>query len=193
MNIIWITIIIISILFGIFNGNSIEMANALLNVPSSSLELLLKIGGLIIFYNGLFKIAIDSGLIKTFSRLLKKPIKIIFPDIPNEHIVNEYICCNIVANLLGLGVASTPMALLALNEMKKLNNNKSTLSRSMIVFTVLNITCFTVLPLTVLSIREAYKAKINIQLLPFLIIVTFINTIIGIIVSNLVSRKKINE
>lgn len=193
MNIIWITIIIISILFGIFNGNSIEMANALLNVPSSSLELLLKIGGLIIFYNGLFKIAIDSGLIKTFSRLLKKPIKIIFPDIPNEHVANEYICCNIVANLLGLGVASTPMALLALNEMKKLNNNKSTLSRSMIVFTVLNIACFTVLPLTVLSIRETYKAKINIELLPFLIIVTFINTIIGIIVSNLVSRKKINE
>ena len=180
-------------LFGIVNGNSEEMATALLSVPSSTIELLLKVGGLIVFYNGLFKVAIDSGLVKSFSKLLRKPIKKIFPEIPSEHIVNEYICCNIVANLLGLGVASTPMAICALQEMKKLNNNKDTLSRSMIVFTVLNIACFTLFPLTVLGIREMYKAKINIELLPFLIIITFLNTIFGVLLSNIIVRKEKNE
>ncbi len=172
MNIVWIIIVCISLVYGLWNGNGEEMAEAMLSSGQNTLEQLLKIGSLIIFYNGLFKVAIDSGLIKLISKFFSKFIKKIYKDLPENHIVNEYICANLVANLLGLGVASTPMAINALKEMKKLSNGK--LSSSMIIFTVMNIASFTLFPLTILGIREIYHAKINMQLLPFLIIITFL-------------------
>ena len=94
MNYIWISIILISIIFGVINGNSELMVEILLDTPKSTLEMLINIGGLIIFYNGLFKMAIDSGVINKFSKYFIKIIHLIFPEIPKDHIVNEYICCN---------------------------------------------------------------------------------------------------
>lgn len=186
MNYIWISIILISIIFGIINGNSELMVEILLDTPKSTLEMLINIGGLIIFYNGLFKMAIDSGVINKFSKYFIKIIHLIFPEIPKDHIVNEYICCNIIANMLGLGVASTPIALKVLKELSVLSNNK--LSKSMATFTVLNISSFCILPLSIIGIREVYKADINLELIPLLIIITFLNTVICIFISKIIMR-----
>ena len=186
MNYIWFSIIFISIVFGVLNGNSELMVEMLLDTPKSTFEMLINIGGLIIFYNGLFKMAIDSGIINKISKYFIKFIHLIFPEIPKNHIVNEYICCNIIANLLGLGVASTPIALKVLKELKELSNNK--LNKSMVIFTVLNISSFCILPLSIIGIREVYKAKINLELIPLLVIITFLNTVICILISNLIMR-----
>ena len=186
MNYIWISIILISIIFGVINGNSELMVEILLDTPKSTLEMLINIGGLIIFYNGLFKMAIDSGVINKFSKYFIKIIHLIFPEIPKDHIVNEYICCNIIANMLGLGVASTPIALKVLKELSVLSNNK--LSKSMSTFTVLNISSFCILPLSIIGIREVYKADINLELIPLLIIITFLNTVICIFISKIIMR-----
>lgn len=186
MNYIWISIILISIVYGVVNGNSEKMVEMLLDTPKSTLDMLINIGGLIIFYNGLFKMAIDSGVINKFSKYFIKIIHLIFPEIPKDHIVNEYICCNIIANMLGLGVASTPIALKVLKELSILSNKK--LSKSMVTFTVLNISSFCILPLSIIGIREVYKADINLELIPLLIIITFLNTVICIFISKIIMR-----
>lgn len=190
MNLIWGILIFVSIVFGVLTNHTEEMVNAILSTPSDTLELLLKIGGLIIFYNGLFKVAIDSGVIKSLSKLFYKPIRKLFNTFPSNHIVYEYISANIVSNLLGLGIASTPMAIKALEEMKKLNNNKNNLTKPMIVFLVINIASFTIFPLTIISIRDVYFAKVNINLLPFIIIVTFLNTLISVLITKTILRIK---
>ena len=186
MNYIWISIILISIVYGVVNGNSEKMVEMLLDTPKSTLDMLINIGGLIIFYNGLFKMAIDSGVINKFSKYFIKIIHFIFPEIPKDHIVNEYICCNIIANMLGLGVASTPIALKVFKELSILSNKK--LSKSMVTFTVLNISSFCILPLSIIGIREVYKANINLELIPLLIIITFLNTVICILISKIIMR-----
>lgn len=193
MNVIWGILIFVSIVFGVLTNHAEEMVNAILSTPSDTLELLLKIGGLIIFYNGLFKVAIDSGVIKSLSKLFYKPIRKLFNTFPSNHIVYEYISANIVSNLLGLGIASTPMAIKALEEMKKLNNNKNNLTKPMIIFLVINIASFTIFPLTIISIRDVYFAKVNINLLPFIIIVTFLNTLISVLITKTILKVKKNE
>ena len=193
MNYIWIGLIIISLIFGVLNGNLEEMLEVMLSAPKDTLELLLKVGGMIIFYSGIFKIAVDSGVIKIFSKLFSKVIKKIFSNIPSDHIAIDYISANIVSNLLGLGIASAPMAIKAYEEMKKINNNKDTISSSMIIFLVINVASFTLFPVTVISIREVYLAKINIQLIPLLIILTFINTLLSVFFTKIVLRKKNDE
>ena len=189
MNKIWVIIISICIVFGIFSGNTEAMVEASLNVPKSTLDLLIKIGGLIIFYNGLFQIAIDSKMIKILSRFIHPLTRIIFKNIDKDSIVHEYVSANILANLLGLGIASTPMALKALGAMKEENiNNPEKANFNMVTLVLINISAFTIFPLTIISVRTIYKSKINLELIPFFIVCSLILTIVSIIISRIWGR-----
>lgn len=188
MNKIWVFLIVISIIYGIASGNIDQMKEAVLNVPKDALSLTLTIGGLIIFYNGLFKIAIDAGLIKNLSNLFKPFIRKIFPDVPKDHIANEYIGGLMVANLLGLGVASTPMCLKAMESLQEINKQKDIASNSMITLMMINISSFTLLPITIIGIRETFKAKINLALIPMIIVITFLLTIISITINMIICK-----
>lgn len=190
MNKIWVGIVIFCLLYGILTGNTDVMIEAVLNVPYRTLDLVIKVGGLIVFYNGLFQIACDSGLIDSFARLFQKPLRKLFPDLAPDSRAYRYICANIAANLLGLGAGATPMALNALKEMKKENQNKETATPAMVTLMLLNITSFTLFPATIVGIREIYKAKITMELIPFIILTTFLLTVIAIIISRLLRLKR---
>ena len=188
MNKIWVFLVCFCLLYGVFTGNVDQMINASLNVPFRTLDLVIKVGGIIIFYNGLFQIAIDSGLIKDFSKAFKPLINRLFPELPKESVAHEYICANIAANLLGLGAGATPMAVKALAEMKRLNNNKDIATKPMITLMLLNITSFTIFPVTMVGIRELYFAKINIQLIPYIILTSLFLTIVALIIHKIVGK-----
>lgn len=189
MNKIWVGIIIFCLAFGIISGNVDQMVNHILNVPYKTLEIVIKMGGLIVFYSGLFQIAIDSGLIKATTKLFKPLIRKLFPKLSPNSIANEYICANLVANLLGLGIAATPMALKAFTELKKENNNQDKVSSSMVILMLLNITSFCLFPMTVISARKVYGAKINVELIPMMILISFCLTVISIIIYRVVGKK----
>lgn len=189
MNKIWVAIIGICIIYGVISGNSEAMVTASLNVPKDTLELLIKVGGLIIFYNGLFQIAIDSGMIKKLARLIYPITRLIFKDLKKDSKVHEYVSANIIANLLGLGIASTPIAIKALNAMKEELSDKEKPSLSMITLVLLNVAAFTIFPLTILSVRKIYEAKINLELIPFFILVSFILTVVSIIIVKIWGRE----
>lgn len=189
MNKIWVAIIGICIIYGVISGNSEAMVTASLNVPKDTLELLIKVGGLIIFYNGLFQIAIDSGMIKKLARLIYPITRLIFKDLKKDSKVHEYVSANIIANLLGLGIASTPIAIKALTAMKEELSDKEKPSLSMITLVLLNVAAFTIFPLTILSVRKIYEAKINLELIPFFILVSFILTVVSIIIVKIWGRE----
>lgn len=185
MNKIWVIIVVICIIFGVINGNTEEMVKSSLNVPKDTLDLLIKVGGLIIFYNGIFQIAIDCGLIKKLSKVLYPITRKIFRGLKKDSLICELVSANIIANLLGLGIASTPIAIKALTAMKEELKDKDKPSKMMVTLVLMNIAAFTIFPLTILSVRKIYNAKINLILVPFFIIVSFILTIIAIIIARI--------
>lgn len=180
MNKFWVFIILLSAFYAVFFGDLELMVSEVLNVPQKTIELLMMVGGLMVFWNGMFNIAIQSGLIKRMSKLFLPLTRRLFADLPKDHVVHEYICANLCANILGLGNAATPMGIKALAEMKKLNNDQAIATKSMITLVILNTTSLTLFPATLFSIREVYRAKINIELLPFIIISTFIAVCIAL-------------
>lgn len=188
MNKIWLFIIVVCIGYGLYAGRAEELVNASLNTPKDTLDLLIKVGGLIIFYNGMFQIAVDSGLIKKLSKVMYPITRLIFKDIQKNSVVHEYVSANIIANLLGLGIASTPIAIKALNAMKEETKDSQTATKSMVMLVIMNISAFTIFPLTILGVRKIYEAKINIELVPFFIITSFILTIVGIIMVKIFGR-----
>ena len=62
MNYIWSGIFAVSILFGILNGRMTEVANALLQGGNEAIQLVLSLLGAMCLWNGLMKIAEQSGL-----------------------------------------------------------------------------------------------------------------------------------
>ena len=62
---------------------------------------------------------------------------------------------NMIANILGLGNAATPLGLKAMKSMQKENTKKDTLTDSMMMFIVLNTASIQIIPTTVIAIRNS--------------------------------------
>lgn len=177
-------------IYAAMTNNLDTMLELIMDVPNKSLKLLITIGSLIVIYNGIFNMAISCGLINYVGKVFNKLSYKLFPDIPKDHIIHQYICGNITANLLGLGIASTPIALKTIKEMKILNNNKNVASKEMITLIVINITCFSLFPLTILSLREKYQTNIGIYIWIALIAITLLTSILSLLIDKGLQRVK---
>ena len=190
MNKIWMFILAFTFIYAAFTDNLDKMLTLIMDVPTQSLKLLITVGSLIIIYNGIFNMAIASGLITYIGKIFHKLSYKLFPDIPQDHIIHQYVCSNITANLLGLGIASTPIALKTIKEMKKLNGNQNVASKEMITLIVINITCFSFFPLTIISLREKYQSNLGIYVWLALIAITLVTSILSLIVDKGMQRIK---
>src|SRR5690606_18088279 len=112
--------------------------------------------GIIAMWTGIMQIAKKCGLVAAFTRGLRPILRYLFPTIPKDHIVNEYIASNMIANILGLGWAATPMGLLAMRELKKLNHDSEVASSDMCTFMIINISSLQLIPVNIIAYRSQY-------------------------------------
>lgn len=105
------------------------------------------------------KIAVNTSIIEKLTKFLKPLISFIFPEIKNNKKISKEISMNIIANILGLGNASTPLGLKAMESMQKENNDKSRLSDSMAMFILINTASLQIIPTTVISIRSSLGSQ----------------------------------
>ena len=83
-------------------------------------------------------VAGKSGIVSGLSRLLSKPLSLLFPDISRKGSAMQFIILNFISNLLGLGNASTPLGIKAMQELKDEQKAEKNATRSMIMLVVLN-------------------------------------------------------
>ena len=100
-------------------------------------------------------IALKTSLIKKLTKFLKPLISFLFPDLKKDKKISEQVSMNIVANILGLGNASTPIGLKAISSMQEKNNDKTTLNNSMAMFILINTASLQIIPTTVIAIRSS--------------------------------------
>lgn len=105
------------------------------------------------------KIAEKTSIIEKIKNMLKPIIKILFPKIKNDEKVYSEISMNMVANVMGLGNAATPMGIKAMESLQEKNNNKKTLSKDMAIFIVLNTASIQIIPTTVIAIRNSLNSS----------------------------------
>ena len=155
LNIIWPLFIIISFIYAILNGRVSEVNNSIFESTKSAVELSISLLGTMCLWNGIMQIATKTSIVKHLGKLLNPIMKRIFPDIKKEEKVHEEITMNIIANIMGLGNAATPLGLKAMKSMQKKNSNKHKLSNSMAIFIVLNTASIQLIPTTVIAIRHS--------------------------------------
>lgn len=159
LNKIWPLFIIISFIFSIYSGNISNVSNAVFESANQTVTLCLTLLGTLCLWNGIMKIAVNTSIIEKLTKFLKPLISFIFPEIKNNKKINKEISMNIIANILGLGNASTPLGLKAMESMQKENNDKSRLSDSMAMFILINTASLQIIPTTVISIRSSLGSQ----------------------------------
>lgn len=101
------------------------------------------------------QIARQTTFINKLTIILKPIMKLLFPDIPQKSHIYQEISMNIIANILGLGNAATPLGLRAMKSMQEENLNKEILTDSMATLIVLNTASIQIIPTTVIAIRSS--------------------------------------
>lgn len=155
LNFIWPIFIIISFVYAILNGTVAEINNSIFESTKSAVELTISLLGTICLWNGIMQIASNTNIVKHLSKLLNPIMKKLFPDIRKEEKVHKEITMNIIANIMGLGNAATPLGLKAMKSLQKMNNDKSRLSNSMAIFIILNTASIQLIPTTVIALRSS--------------------------------------
>ncbi len=181
INLIWIILIILGLGYSVLSGNGEAISKTILEVPDKAIKLIISLSGSIIFWSGMLEIAKDGGFLKIINKIILFFIKPLFKNIDKDSKVYEYISGNIACNILGLGSAATPLGLKAMVELDEINKHKETPSYEMCVFILLNTASFTLIPSTIITLRENYQAKITYELVPYIFIVGLISTFIAIL------------
>jgi len=159
LNIIWPAFIIISFVYAILTGNVESVSNSIFESTSSAVQLSITFLGTICLWNGIMKIAQETSFVENLTKLLKPIINFLFPEIKENSKAKEEISMNIIANVLGLGNAATPLGLKAMKTLQKENDKKDTISNSMAMFIVINTASLQLIPTTVIAIRASLNSE----------------------------------
>ncbi len=158
INYIWVALSLIGIGFAMFNGTIDEVNKAVFQGAQEAVTLCIGFISVLVFWLGIMRIAQNAGLLDRLSQIFRPIVKRIFPEVPENHPAMGYILSNIMANMFGLGNAATPLGIKAMEQLKILNGNKDSASRSMVTFLVINTSSVTIIPTTVLAIRMNYES-----------------------------------
>lgn len=152
MNYIFYFLIVISIIAGAINGKLTDVVNAILSGAELSVKVAFSLIGIMAFWLGMMKIAEKSGLVALIAKIIKPITKHLFKGVPEESPAIGDIAMNFSANALGLANAATPIGIKAMEELQKLNKDKSSASNAMCMLLAMNTAGFQLIPATVIAV-----------------------------------------
>lgn len=160
LNYLWAGMILLGIIVAAFQGNLEVVCEGIVDSSKEAVELLFIMAGVVSMWNGMLYIAKNSGLIEHLTKKMRPFLRILFPRLPKDHIANEYISANFIANILGLGWACTPTGIQAMQALKQLEkergNESGIASDEMCTFLLLNISSLQLIPMNMIAYRTQY-------------------------------------
>ena len=97
LNCIWIFLIVFSFLTSIFNGNADILSSAVLESATVTVNLVLKLAGIICLWSGIMNIAEESGICRLIAKLLKPLLRVLFPQNKNDEAAMDAVALNVTA------------------------------------------------------------------------------------------------
>ncbi|MDO4166561.1 MAG: nucleoside recognition protein [Eubacteriales bacterium] len=199
LNHLWGYLILFGIGFGIITGQVEALSNAAIDSAGEAVTLSITMLGIMAMWMGLIEIAKRSGLLDSMTRGLHPILHFLFPRIPANHPANEYIAANIIANVLGLGWAATPMGLKAMKELAALERKRlhadtsgkpvTKASDEMCTFLIINISSLQVIPVSVIAYRTQYGSVSPASIVLPGLIATTVSTLVAIFFCRIMCRR----
>ena len=124
MNYLWSGMILLGVLWAAVGGRLDAVTMGALDGAGEAVSLGITMLGVMAFWSGILEIAQNSGLVDWMSEKMRPVMRFLFPYLDSEHPAVRYMAVNMIANMLGLGSASTPAGLAAFQELEKLEEEK---------------------------------------------------------------------
>lgn len=193
LNYIWSGMIVVGIIVAFINGRVDAVTNAVIDSSKNAIQMSIELLGIMCMWLGIMKIAEKAGMIEGIAKYMRPITKIIFSKVPQDHPAMGAIVMNIVANLMGLGNAATPLGLKAMGELQKLNKNKDTASDSMCMFLIINTCSIQLIPATLIAIRSATGSNNPTEIIAPVWISSICASITGIILAKISETRRIDK
>lgn len=191
LNLIWPIMLVVSIIYSILIGNVDSINNAIFESTKKTVELTLTLLGTICLWNGIVEIAGKTKLMSILTKMLSPLVNFLFPESKNDKKIKNDISMNIVANMLGIGNAATPLGLRAMQGMQNKNKDKNRLTDDMATFIILNTASIQIIPTTVIAIRMSLGSSEPTKIIFAVWFSTICAAIVGITVTKLCIKFKL--
>ena len=210
LNYLWGFMILIGLGYGIVTGQVEALSNAAIDSAGEAVTLALTMLGIMAMWTGLMEVARRAGIMDRMTKGLYPVLRFLFPRIPKGHKAIEYIAANIIANVLGLGWAATPMGLKAMKELASLERERiakqkkpggmdpddvqvTKASDEMCTFLVINISSLQLIPVSVIAYRAQYGAVNPAAIVLPGLIATVASTLAAVIFCRWMGKKGRNQ
>ena len=201
LNYLWAGMMALGILWGAFHGNLAQVTNGALDSAREAVTLCLTMLGIMSFWCGILKVGEEAGLIQALTKKMRPVIRLLFPDMPEDHPAAAHISTNMIANMLGLGWAATPAGLKAMEELENLEEERrrqkkpgafgrGTASNEMCTFLIINISSLQLIPVNMIAYRSQYGSTNPAAVVGPAIVATLASTIVAVVYCKVMDRKR---
>lgn len=159
MSYIFAFMMFFSVIFAVLQGNIPALSSAVIGEPVNAINLVIKLAGGMCFWSGIMEIAEKSGLNQKLTKLFLPLTSRLFKGLKPGGAAMSTITMNIVANLLGLGNAATPLGIKGIIEIEKEERSGKNATNNMVMFVVLNTASIQLIPTTVLLLRQQHGSS----------------------------------
>lgn len=178
--------LVIFILIAFITNNQEKMFEAILQSPNQVFDLIKILVLSACLWNGFLNVIKASGLIKQLSFLLKPILKLIYGKVVEDSQVYLYLSTNFIANLLGVGSLASISGLKAMKSLTKYQRDPKIPCKEMMLLVILNTTGLSIIPTTMMTLRQSYGSKDILGFFIYSIIIGLIITTLGVIASKVI-------
>ena len=153
--------------------------------------------GVMTLWTGVLEIGHRSGLVDQLARRMGPVLTFLFPRLDPDGEARKQISVNMIANILGLGWAATPAGLKAMEELKKVEEERrkggavrqeGTASNEMCTFLIINISSLQLIPMNMIAYRSQYGSVNPTAIVGPALAATFISTVVAVIFCRIMDR-----
>lgn len=186
LNYLWAGMTLTGILWGAFHGGLSAVTDGALQASKEAVTLCIAMLGVMTLWAGVLELAHRAGLVDQLSKKMNPILTFLFPRLDPEGEARKEIAVNMIANVLGLGWAATPAGLRAMEELKKVEEQRGsvwpedTANNEMCTFLIINISSLQLIPMNMIAYRSQYGSVNPGVILGPALVSTLISTVVAV-------------
>lgn len=186
MSWIWTVILAVSLVSAAILGNMPALSAGVLQGAGAGITLALSMGGSICLWTGVGHLMDKVGITGMLAKLFRPLLGRIFPSLRSDPALENHLCSNVCANLLGLGNAATPMGIQAAQRLAQGKNGVA--SDELCRLVALNTASIQLIPANVAAVRAGLGCATPFDILPAVWVTSLCSAGLGVTAAWLLGR-----
>ena len=215
LNYLWAGMTLTGILWGALHGQMTAVTDGAIQASKEAVTLCITMLCVMTLWTGVLEIGHRSGLVDQLAGRMGPILTFLFPRLDPDGEARKQISVNMIANILGLGWAATPARLKAMEELKKVEEERrkggaagqkdtpgqedtagqraaarqaGTASNEMCTFLIINISSLQLIPMNMIVYRSQYGSVNPTAIVGPALAATFISTVAAVIFCRVMDR-----